>query len=333
MTETGNMLQAGGEQKVETTVKQAGLYFFIVMIMELPLSYFIVFVQNGVDTKYHTLISILMTQGYLLITALCYIGVNRIDRKTDLRSKRYKMESFFYSLLLLLVASPMASWLNLFSQLFVKNETGEAVYDVTQNVPVWLGVLIIGCLPGVVEEMIYRGILYSAFRSRSVLTGVLVSGLSFGFMHMNFNQILYAVYLGIVFALVVEVTDSLLSTMLMHMIFNAVNTLYLYLLPVVYEFCGKFSTEYADLNIQEELSRTPDKAQVLRMLGMITPMAVLGVVLTVLILKKMAKINGREFSWRSICEKQNGKVAPVNIWLILGWLFCLFFASLNLFGG
>lgn len=333
MTEKRNMLQAGGEQKVETAMKQAGLCFFVVMIMELPLSYFIVFVQNCMDARYHTLISILMTQGYLLIAALCYIGVNRIDGKRDLRLKRYKITSFFYSLLLLLAASPMASWLNLFSQLFVKNETGEAIYDVTQNVPVWLGILIIGCLPGVVEEMIYRGILYSAFRNRSVLTGVLVSGLSFGFMHMNFNQILYAVYLGIVFALVVEVTDSLLSSMLLHMVFNAINTLYLYLLPAMYECYGKFSTEYADLNIQEELSGTPDKGQVLRMLGMITPMAVIGMVLMVLILKKMAKINGREFSRRSICEKRNGEIVPLNIWLILGWLFCLLFASLNLFGG
>ncbi len=35
-------------------------------------------------------------------------------------------------------------------------------------------------------------------------------------LHLNFNQMPYAVYLGIVFALMVEATGSIYTSMLMH---------------------------------------------------------------------------------------------------------------------
>lgn len=321
------------DRKVETAMKQAGLFFFILLLIELPVSFAIGIVQDQFDAQYATLISVLMTQGYLLLAALLYIKVTHRKFGTDLQVKRYKISSFFLSLLLLMVASPMASWLNVLSQLFAKNETSGAIYDITQNVPMWLAVLIIGCLPGFVEETIYRGILFSAFRKRSVLTGVIISGLSFGLMHMNFNQILYAIYLGIVFALLVEATGSLVSTMILHMLFNALNTSYLYLLPKIYEILGSVSSEYANFDIEAELAKTPERGTLYIMLEALAPMAAIGVVLMILILKAIAKINGREFSWKYLCSRREESSKPINIWIIMGWIFCLVFAFLNLLGG
>ena len=321
------------DRKVETAMKQAGLFFFVLLLIELPVSIAISIVQDRFDAQYATLISVLMTQGYLLLAALLYIKVTHKKFREDLQVKRYKVSSFFLSLLLLMVASPMASWLNVLSQLFAKNETSGAIYDITQNVPMWLAVVIIGCLPGFVEETIYRGILFSAFRKRSVLTGVIISGLSFGLMHMNFNQILYAIYLGIVFALLVEATGSLVSTMILHMLFNALNTSYLYLLPKLYEILGSVSSEYANFDIEAELAKTPERGTLYTMLEALAPMAAIGVVLMILILKAIAKINGREFSWKYLCSRREESSKPINVWIILGWIFCLVFAFLNLLGG
>ena len=319
--------------KVETAMKGAGLFFFVLLLIELPVSLAISIVQDQFDAQYATLISVLMTQGYLLLAALLYIKVTHKKFGADLQVKRYKISSFFLSLLMLIVASPMASWLNVLSQLFAKNETSGAIYDITQNVPMWLAVLIIGCLPGFVEETIYRGILFSAFRKRSVLTGVIISGLSFGLMHMNFNQILYAIYLGIVFALLVEATGSLVSTMILHMLFNALNTSYLYLLPKLYEILGSVSSQYANFDIEAELAKTPERGTLYTMLEALAPMAAIGVVLMILILKAIAKINGRDLSWKYPCSKREENGKPINMWIILGWIFCLVFAFLNLLGG
>jgi len=246
--------------------------------------------------------------------------------------KKYRVSTFFLSLVVLITASPMATWLNVFSQLFAKNQTSGAIYQVTQNVPVWAGIIIIGCLPGFVEETLYRGIVFTAFRKRSVLTGIIISALSFGLMHMNYNQILYAVYLGMVFAFIVEATGSLVSTMILHMLFNAVNTSYIYILPKLYEWLGKYSQEYANMDMESIFEQTPEKTQLLSMLVVITPFAVGGIVLTVLLLKAIANINGRPFTWAYIRgnKEETAKTRPVNVFIILGWVFCIVIATMNL---
>lgn len=311
--------------------KRAGLFFFLLMIIEIPMAVGVGIVQSFFSADKGTLISVLMTQGYLLLAAFIYIFATGTRLNEDLGIKKYRLPSFFLSLILLICASPMANWLNIISQFFVKNRTSKAVFEITENVPAWLGVIIIGCLPGFVEETIYRGIIYSAFRRYSVMVGVIISALSFGLMHLNFNQMLYAIYLGTIFALLVEATGSLLSTMILHMLFNTVNTIYLYMLPILLNVLSQFGIEEAGTSIDEIIDKTPTNAELMSALMLFTPMAVVGLFLTVLLLKKIAQINGREITWKSVCEKKDVSTdkGPLNVWLILGWIICLIFSVIN----
>ena len=65
--------------------------------------------------------------------------------------------------------------------------------------------------------------LYGAYRQRAKTTGIWLSALAFGLFHLKFNQMLYAVYLGIVLALMVEATGSIYTSMLMHFLLNGFN--------------------------------------------------------------------------------------------------------------
>lgn len=318
-------------QQIRRGEKRAGVFFFLLMLLEIPLSVLIIILQARAPEKYATLISILLTQGYLLLAAVVYILFNRLKWGEDLSVRRYKPSTFFLSLVLLICASPMATWLNLFSQFFVSNSTSRAIFTVTESIPVWMGILVIGCLPGFVEETIYRGIFFSAFRKRSVLTGIIVSSLCFGLMHLNFNQMLYAIYLGVIFSLLVEATGSLVSTMILHMLFNAVNTLYVYLLPVLYRLASITSPEYANMEMEELFNQTQTIADILPAFIAVTPFAFGGLVLVWLLLKAIAGINGRPFTWNDIVgdRQQRKAVKPVTVCLILGWLFCLVTATLN----
>ena len=313
---------------------KASIFFFVVLILEIPLAILIGMLQNVMSAEYTSLISILVTQGYLLLSAIIYLIVTKTSPKRDLRVGKYKISTFFLSLILLVTAAPMASWLNVFSQLFAKNETSGAIFEVTEAVPMWLGILIIGFLPGFVEETLYRGIMFSAFRKRSILTGIVISALSFGLMHMNFNQMLYAVYLGIVFALVVEATGSLVSTMILHMLFNGINTMYVYILPKLYDFLAQYSEEYANINVDEMMNTQPQMSQLLAMLVVLAPFAVGGLVLTWLLLTAIAQINGRTLTWASLrgTKEEVAQTKPVNVFLILGWVFCLVMSVSALFG-
>lgn len=302
------------------------LFFFLLMIMEIPLSFVLLHLQGIVPEKYSELVRILVSQGYFLLGGLFLVFIFKISFVKDLELKKYRLSSFFLSLLVLITAMPMATWLNLSSQLFTRNEMGNFIIEMSGKIPVYVAVLVIGCLPGFIEEFLYRGILFTAFKKYSVLVGVIVSALCFGFMHMNFNQMIYAVYLGIIFALLVEVTGSLASTMILHMLFNAINVLYIYILPKFFEIMNQGLPADQRMDLEKSMSMVPEKEQLLIMMGFTLPAAIGGLVLTIFLLKQIAKMNGKVLTWASLCEKKNETIKKrtvCNIFLILGLAFCL----------
>ncbi len=317
---------------VKKDMRNAGLFFLLLIILEFPVGIGIGVVQMFFPKDSEILVSVLITQGYLLVAAWIFMLITGKSYTRDFNLKKYKLSSFFLSLLVMLCAAPMAICLNVLSQLFVKNQTSAAIFEITNKVPWWLGIIIIGCLPGFVEETIYRGIMFSAFRKYSILAGVVISAVSFGLMHLNFNQMPYAIYLGLIFAFMVEATGSITSTMVMHMIFNAFNTAYLYILPALYGKLKELGATQTDMSIEELVNKTPEPSEIFALLKGLFPLAVIGVVLVILIIAKIAEINGRSFSRESICgvnESAKGQ-KPIGVLLILGWIVCLIMSVVNL---
>lgn len=87
-------------------------------------------------------------------------------------------------------------------------------------------ILAVGVLPAMVEELIYRGILYKGFRKFvPVVAANLLSAFVFGVMHMNMVQFVYAFVLGMAFAWVYERYKTLWAPVLMHMSANVFSVL------------------------------------------------------------------------------------------------------------
>ena len=168
-------------------------------------------------------------------------------------------------------------------------------------------------------------------QKHSVIAGIVISALCFGLMHGNFNQIPYAVYLGIVFAFLVEATGSLLSSMLLHMLFNAFNTALLYIYPVLIDFLDKNGGDGAAV-LEESLNAVPTKEQLLTVISFWLPKGLVGIVIIAVFIKAIGVSAGREISFKSISEKQSGdeKLSAVNIWLVLGWILCIIVAFMNM---
>lgn len=332
---------AGEVLVAKKEMKKAGVFFFVLLMLEIPLSFLVSFIRGIIPADNYYLVSILITQGYLLVCAIVFLLITKKKFTMDLQLKKYKISTFFLSFVVLLTATPMATVLNLLSQFFAKNNTSLAIFEISEKLPMWLGVIVVGCLPGFIEETLYRGIMYQAFRRRSILTGIIISAVSFGVMHMNFNQMLYAMYLGVIFALLVEATGSLGSTMILHMVFNGMNTIYLYVLPVLLRFMSNYSKEVANMYLDEQgnvdmagiLNAAPSNVQLFASLAVYLPIAIGGVVLTILLLQAIAKINGRDFSLKHMIGdiRITSVVKPVTVCLVLGWIFCLVNAVMELF--
>ena len=97
-----------------------------------------------------------------------------------------------------------------------------------QSGPMWqVGVffysLFFGCIfPGICEETLFRGSMLRMSQDGGLPKAavVLVSGLLFAVFHMNLDQLFYTFAIGIVLAAVVLVTNSLISGIYVHIVYN-----------------------------------------------------------------------------------------------------------------
>jgi hypothetical protein len=92
----------------------------------------------------------------------------------------------------------------------------------------WLGlaatVLTVAVSAPIVEEVVYRGVVYRAFRDRAgVPLAVLASGFVFAIAHLEVDHILPLWWIGLVLALVVERTGSLIPAIALHALYNALS--------------------------------------------------------------------------------------------------------------
>lgn len=103
------------------------------------------------------------------------------------------------------------------------SEQYEAVKQIQYSVPVALGLLLYGLISPLVEEMVFRGILFNRIkRFFDARWAVLFSAILFGAFHGNLPQFVYGTCMGILIALCYEWTKNFYAPLLFHMAANVV---------------------------------------------------------------------------------------------------------------
>ena len=171
------------------------------------------------DVKFNVTQAILISQGSILVPFGLYCVVMRKNPFKVIRLKKINVLSIFMAFLAAVFSYPVVIFLNLVSMMFVENAVAEIIPTVLQQ-GLLSGLLLMALLPAVVEETIFRGTLYNTYSKQNPLAGVFLSALLFGLMHMNFNQVPYAIYVGIIAALLMEACDSILAPMILHFTMN-----------------------------------------------------------------------------------------------------------------
>nr|AGS51608.1 conserved membrane protein [uncultured bacterium contig00017] len=314
-------------------VLHADLFFFLTVLFVIPLNIVILYISQTTGWQMSALANVLISQGYFIVCVSIYCLAARQKVSETLRIRKFHLGSAFLVLVLLLTASPVAYWLNAASQLFVTNEVATTIYDISVDIPYLAGILVIGALPALVEEIICRGVLLSAHSLRSLRAGIIISAVAFACLHMDFNQMAYAFFLGLLFALIVEATGSILSTMLAHAVFNAVSVSFVYLLPFIIELQESLTGMAAEMGAEEMLTQGAGQSEILLALLLLTPFAGAGLVLSGLLLYLIAKLNQREEIFMSLYKKEYKENAPVdrsvplvNPFLVAGFVVCLVMA-------
>lgn len=105
-----------------------------------------------------------------------------------------------------------------------------------------LGVLFIGLVPAIFEEVMFRGYIMRAFeKSWGIMPAILFSSLLFGMYHIQPSNILGLASLGALFAYVTYISDSLIPAMILHLVNNGGQVIY-----------GSVNTEFLESTVSSE---------------------------------------------------------------------------------
>ncbi|MBE6588299.1 MAG: CPBP family intramembrane metalloprotease [Ruminococcaceae bacterium] len=104
------------------------------------------------------------------------------------------------------------------------DHSNEAVEMLFETGNVWIQFLNVAFLTGIVEEVVFRGLIYRTLKGvMPTSLAVFLSAVIFGIAHMNPEQFFYTTLLGVLLALAYERKGSLIAPILIHMSFNGSN--------------------------------------------------------------------------------------------------------------
>jgi len=170
----------------------------------------------------------MMIAGFLGLTvAVLMLGTEPIH----VRYKRFGMGTFFYLLFLIFGIQCLTNYLinplqDLLSGFGYSLDNAKDIATGSDIKDFWSMVYAFIMAP-LLEECLFRGILYGQFRKYGKIFAITITSLLFGLMHFNLVQCIAAILIGIVFAWIRE-TYGLKYSILMHIANNTVA-----LLPVL----------------------------------------------------------------------------------------------------
>jgi membrane protease YdiL (CAAX protease family) len=104
------------------------------------------------------------------------------------------------------------------------SEVINPIEELINNSNMVLTVIYAAIIAPILEETIFRKFLLNKVRRFGDLPAMLISGLAFGLFHLNISQFFYAAALGIVFAYIAIRTNTIVYTIILHMMINTIGS-------------------------------------------------------------------------------------------------------------
>lgn len=194
---------------------EALLFFFVVLLVYL-------YIGTTLQTKLDLVTGLVLSQvcilgGLALLVAWSF----QVDFKKFFQFNTFSLKAFLGSILL-----AFSMWLPLviFQEMIPLEylEDFAKALEPIESLPFFAMVLVIGVLPGVFEELVFRGVIFSGLKnSYGKWTVILISALTFGIMHMSIFRLIPTFLIGIVLGIIVWETKSIFLSILTHTIHNS----------------------------------------------------------------------------------------------------------------
>ena len=92
-----------------------------------------------------------------------------------------------------------------------------------------LNIIMLAVVPAICEELIYRGVIFNGLRKFGSLGAIVISALIFALAHGSAMQFFYQFILGVVLAIAVLKSGSIITSMVIHFLNNTIVVVYNYI--------------------------------------------------------------------------------------------------------
>ena len=271
--------------------------------------------------------SLVYSQLIVLIPAVLFLVCSREKMTHLITVTRPKVSTSLLVIVLTYLCMPLIVTVNAISMLFVDNEV-TALSGLLSEVPAWQVLLMVGILGPICEEFVFRGVLYHGFRkSGRIISAMLWSAFLFGLMHMNFNQMSYAIVVGVIGTFLVEGCGSIFYSILMHVCINMTNALQMVFMDVNAQMDGMASEQFVEQTMQ-----MPYKQALCIMISIMAVIVTVTTTLAVCLFWAIIRKENRTEHMRMILHLQSGqeqKSRLVSVPLVLGIVLCLGYMILD----
>ncbi|HLZ86821.1 MAG TPA: type II CAAX endopeptidase family protein, partial [Puia sp.] len=174
------------------------------------------------------------------VPAYFYARLTFPDRPFFYLGFRPAVKGNFYllAILLLLFSFPLEGWLGILNKhiplphWMVQTEESidhqlTTLLQVKNPFDVVINLLVIAVIPGIFEEMCFRGVVQRIMirLTKSPWAGIVVTGFIFSFMHFEFQGFLPRMFLGVLLGAAYHYSGSLWTCVLAHCFFNGIQVL------------------------------------------------------------------------------------------------------------
>lgn len=150
---------------------------------------------------------------------IIYTSVSKQKLRDLMPMQSLSLTSAVLVILLTLCMLPVVSLFSAIGLFFAENNVPDAMQEFIKS-PFIVTTLGIAVIPAVCEELIFRGVIMTGYKSCGIVKAVIISSLFFAIMHLNPHQFFYALPAGIFFGALVYCTNSIFASMLAHFTLN-----------------------------------------------------------------------------------------------------------------
>ena len=206
--------------------KKVNWMFLSIIAFEAVVIFVLAILSNKVVTNLAS--DLVLSELILILPTLVFLFLTRTRLREVFTFKKIRMSTSFMTVLLVYLTMPTVTTINAFSMLFSNNVVADMSQDIL-SLPFLVMLFLMGIFGPVCEELVFRGAVYSGYRNSSgAFKAMFFSAFLFALIHMNFNQAMYAFFIGFVLVLLKEATGSIWTSIIYHVVFNSHTVILLY---------------------------------------------------------------------------------------------------------